>query len=352
MLTNSVFADIDPSPIAAFEGRFPRLLQPASSPVGDRRAHFSNGQVRSIEQARRTPLDRQALNLADHVVEISPRDAVTRRTVISDGITAEIVQASSRDRFESRFCAPVHLLVVYEQGARRDGDTFVEGLSRSTLRDFARRLTFVPAGHEYREWQDPRSPTHLMYVYFDPAQLQVPSDGASFDAVLSARLFFEDATLLDTALKLKRSLENPTSANGLYLEALGVVLAHELIRFNHRAPRNNPQIRGGLATWQQRIVTAHIDAHLSETIPLAALAELARLSPYYFCRAFKRSFGVPPHRYHTSRRIEHAKTLLATRAHSVTDIGLTVGYSETSSFTAAFRKATGLTPSGYQRSLG
>jgi AraC family transcriptional regulator len=75
------------------------------------------------------------------------------------------------------------------------------------------------------------------------------------------------------------------------------------------------------------------------------------LSPYYFCRAFKQSLGMPPHRYHNSRRIEHAKTLLAKPELSVTEIGLTVGFSETSSFTAAFRKATGQTPTGYHRSL-
>jgi AraC family transcriptional regulator len=43
--------------------------------------------------------------------------------------------------------------------------------------------------------------------------------------------------------------------------------------------------------------------------------------------------------------------LLEKRPLSVTDIGLTLGFSETSSFTAAFRRATGLTPSGYHRSL-
>ena len=86
-------------------------------------------------------------------------------------------------------------------------------------------------------------------------------------------------------------------------------------------------------------------------MPLAKLAELAGLSTYHFCRAFKQSLGVPPHRYHTSQRIERAKTLLAKPAFSVTDIGLTVGFSETSSFTAAFRKATGLTPTAYHRSL-
>jgi AraC family transcriptional regulator len=43
---------------------------------------------------------------------------------------------------------------------------------------------------------------------------------------------------------------------------------------------------------------------------------------------------------------------LAKPACSVTEIGLTVGFSETSSFTAAFRKATGSTPSAYRRGLG
>jgi AraC-like DNA-binding protein len=56
---------------------------------------------------------------------------------------------------------------------------------------------------------------------------------------------------------------------------------------------------------------------------------------------------VPPHRFHNGRRIERAKTLLAKPAQSVTEIGFTVGFSEASSFTAAFRKETGLTPSPY-----
>jgi AraC family transcriptional regulator len=98
-------------------------------------------------------------------------------------------------------------------------------------------------------------------------------------------------------------------------------------------------------------VTSYIDEHLSELISLATLARLVRLSTFYFCRAFKQSFGVPPHRYHTNRRIEQAKVLLASRKHSVTEIGLSLGFSESSAFTAAFRKATGQTPSSYHRSL-
>jgi AraC family transcriptional regulator len=81
------------------------------------------------------------------------------------------------------------------------------------------------------------------------------------------------------------------------------------------------------------------------------LARLAQLSPFHFSRAFKESFGTPPYRYLTSRRIDRAKVLLAERKLSVTEIGLDVGFSETSSFTSAFRKLTGETPTEYRRSL-
>jgi AraC family transcriptional regulator len=282
---------------------------------------------------------------------MSPPEVVTRRVVVSDGIALEIVEVTSHDRFEFTLRAPVHTLVVYEQGARRDGETSVEGLSRSTLRDYAGKLTFVPAGRLYREWQEPRTLARFMHIYFDPSRLRVMSNTDVKDGTLGARLFFEDAMLLDTALRVKRSIEGRTSENRPYLEALGVLLVHDLIRCSRGEPRQEPQLRGGLAGWQQRIATAYIDAHLCEPIALATLARLVRLSPFYFCRAFKQSLGLPPHRYHTHRRMEHAKTLLATWEYSVTDIGLTVGYSETSSFTTAFRRATGLTPSAYQRSL-
>jgi len=108
-------------------------------------------------------------------------------------------------------------------------------------------------------------------------------------------------------------------------------------------------MRGGLATWQQRLLTDYIEDNLAERISLHELAKLVRLSPYHFCRAFKQSFGMPPHRYHINRRVERAKILLARHDCSVTEIGLEVGFSEASSFSVAFRKATGQSPIAYNR---
>jgi AraC family transcriptional regulator len=284
-------------------------------------------------------------------VEISPSDIVKRRTVTWNGMAAEIVQATTRERVEFRYRGPRHLLAVYDQGTRSDGDTFVEGLAPSRLRNMTRKLTFVPAGHAYHEWQEPRVLTRIVYFYFDPARMPTRPETDGMPASLAPRLLFEDATLWNTALKLKSLIESAGSDSSPYFEALGTVLAHELVRLNAGAPRIEAPVRGGLAAWQQRTVTTYIEEHLTEQISLATLAQLVRLSPYYFCRAFKQSFGMPPHRYHSSRRIEHAKTLLAKPASSVTNVGFALGFSETSSFTAAFHKAAGLTPTAYRRSL-
>ena len=305
---------------------------------------------RTDRRLHRTP-DRPMVDVTDHAVEISPSDAVKRRALAWPGMAAEIVQATRPDRIESRFCAPVHLLAAYERGVRQDGGTVIDGLPKSTLRDLGRKLIFVPAGHEYHDWQEPRILPRVIYFYFDPAGLALSPELGFADMSFAPRLFFENAAVWNTALKLTTLIERAGSDHRLYVEALGVVLAHELVRLNAGTPGAQPQARGGLAAWQQRTVVAYIEEHLDEPISLATLAQLVRLSPYYFCRAFKQSFGVPPHRYHTSRRIEHAKTLLAKPAPSVTDIGFTVGFSQTSSFTAAFRKATGLTPTAYHRSL-
>lgn len=341
------------SPAAApFERPTLRPMQPAVLLALEHRAHLEgtrDGRIGRVPAAPKRDSDTSAV--IHPAVDISPSHLVARHAITLYGMTAEIVQAKSLDRIEFRFQAPMHLLVVCERGVRREGDTFVEGLPRSTLRDLSRKLTFVPAGHEYREWQDPRVLTRLAYFYFDPDWLPVQDEPGAAEMPLAPRLFFEDQALSCTARKLEMLIESPDCDNQLYFEALGVVLTHELMRRNRGTPCVKSSLRGGLAAWQQRIVTDYIEENLARQIPLATLAGLVRLSPHYFCRAFKQSFGVPPHYYHSSRRIEHAKILLARPTCSVTEIGVTLGFSTTSSFTAAFRKALSRTPTEYRRSL-
>jgi len=285
------------------------------------------------------------------IVDISPSEIVRRHSAAWSGLHVETVQVMRHTPFEYGFRAPCHLLIALELGERLDGETVVEGLPRSTLRDFTHKLTFVPAGHDFRSWQKPRVLTRVTHFYIDPREPLADPALRFGEIEFKPRLFFYDRDLWDTALKFKSQVENPGSMPRLYAEALGIVLTHELVRINSGAARREPVNRGGLAPWQQKRVAAYIEERVANDIPLATLAELARLSPYHFCRSFKRSFGMPPHRYHAIRRIERAKQLLADRQLSVTTIALDVGFSDTSRFSAAFHRLTGQTPSCYRRNL-
>ena len=284
------------------------------------------------------------------LVDISPPEIVRRHSKAWSGLYVETVQVTRHTPFEYGFRAPCHLLIAAELAERYDGETFVEGLPRSTLRDFTQKLTFVPAGYDFRGWQKPRALTRTTYFYIDPRGPLADPELRFGEIEFKPRLFFYDRDLWEIALKLKSQV-NPDPMYRQYAEALGILLTHELARISSDAGLRGPVSRGGLAPWQQKRVAAYIEERVADDIPLATLAELARLSPYHFSRSFKHSFGLPPHRYHANRRIERAKQLLANREPSITKIALDVGFSETSTFSAAFHRLTGQTPSRYRRNL-
>lgn len=108
-------------------------------------------------------------------------------------------------------------------------------------------------------------------------------------------------------------------------------------------------VKGGLACWQMRLISQHIDDHIGSTIPIAALSEIARLSVGHFCRAFKISTGDTPHTYILRRRIERAKTRMLTTSHSLSQIACECGMADQAHLTRLFRKFVGETPLHWRR---
>src|ERR1700692_139533 len=301
-------------------------------------------QSRTDRNASRQSFHGTACQSEEQVAQVSPRDAVRRQSESWPGMTVEIVEANRRGRIDYRYCAPRHMLVVHECGVRHAGCTVIESLSPSTLQDCSRNIVFVPAGYAYHDWHDPRTLSRVVFFYVNPTQLAMTPELGSLSSSLAPRLFFRDNALIETALKIARLIESSRPDHRRYLEAIGVVLVHELMRNNEGRHGAEANIKGGLAAWQRRKAVAYIEQHLGEPISLAELAQMVGLSPWYFCRAFRQSLGIPPQRYQLSQRIERAKTLLAKRAASVTDVGLSLGYNSASAFCTAFRRVTGLTP--------
>lgn len=81
-----------------------------------------------------------------------------------------------------------------------------------------------------------------------------------------------------------------------------------------------------------------------EDWPIQRLAAVSHVSKAHFARSFKDAFGVPPHRYLLTRRIERAMALLRDSDLSITDIAFQTGWRSLGTFGRIFRDITGETP--------
>lgn len=107
--------------------------------------------------------------------------------------------------------------------------------------------------------------------------------------------------------------------------------------------------RGGLAPWQIRRVSTHIQQHLSDTIRCEHLANLVGLSLSHFMRAFRDSFGAPPHAYLMQRRIERAQGLILTTNMALGQIALECGLADQSHLSRLFQRFVGESPAAWRR---
>jgi transcriptional regulator GlxA family with amidase domain len=92
-----------------------------------------------------------------------------------------------------------------------------------------------------------------------------------------------------------------------------------------------------------------MDAASHEAWPVARLADISGVSEAHFARCFRRAFGIPPHRYLLTRRIEQACTLLRDSDLAITDIAYATGWESLGTFGRIFRDITGMNPGDLRR---
>lgn len=91
-----------------------------------------------------------------------------------------------------------------------------------------------------------------------------------------------------------------------------------------------------------------MDAASHEEWPVERLARVSGVSEAHFARSFKEAFGVPPHRYLLTRRIERAKALLRDTGLSVTEVAFGTGWGSLGTFGRTFRDVTGESPGEFR----
>jgi len=105
------------------------------------------------------------------------------------------------------------------------------------------------------------------------------------------------------------------------------------------APRDPKLLRRLLRAKDRMDSASHEDWSVNR------LARVSGVSEAHFARCFKDAFGVPPHRYLLTRRIERAKALLRDTDLPITDIAFQTGWNSLGTFGRIFRDITGESPS-------
>jgi len=109
------------------------------------------------------------------------------------------------------------------------------------------------------------------------------------------------------------------------------------------------RMKGGLAPWQMRKVTSHIETNLDTSIRSGDLAALLRLTPCHFSRAFRNSFGHSPLEYVIRRRMERAQGLMLSTDAPLSQIALECGLADQAHFSRLFRRIVGESPRAWRR---
>ncbi|MGB6997106.1 MAG: AraC family transcriptional regulator [Pseudolabrys sp.] len=148
--------------------------------------------------------------------------------------------------------------------------------------------------------------------------------------------------LVETA---KQDLERDRQAAKALLAKASSILQSEM----DRRSGANDSGTGGLAGWQIARVRAVIDKNLHSTIHTSDLSAVARRSAAHFARSFKHTFGESPHAYVMRRRLEKACHLMITSSESLSQIALSVGFSDQSHMSKRFKQAIGQSPSKWRR---
>jgi AraC family transcriptional regulator len=135
----------------------------------------------------------------------------------------------------------------------------------------------------------------------------------------------------------------------LYGESLGLALVHCLIRrYSVRAPREREH-KGGMPTARLHRVLEFMHQNFAKEARLWELAELAGMSPHYFCDLLRRALALALTSICYGNRLERAKIFLRSSQYGINQVAKATGFVDQNHFTKVFRRIWGVTPTQFRQ---
>ena len=161
---------------------------------------------------------------------------------------------------------------------------------------------------------------------------------------LSATLDVANDTIRGLLRRLALEVNQPGFAHELMIDLIASQIAIELSRYSEAA--DDAPATGGLAAWRLRLIDERL-AEVGEAPTLGELAAICNMSVRQLTRGFRASRGHSIGEYVTRSQIETAKRLLGS-SESIKAIARSMGFASASSFSYAFRRGAGVSPSQFR----
>jgi AraC family transcriptional regulator len=269
------------------------------------------------------------------------------------GWSALVAELRSYNRSEAPGpAAPQAKIAIVLRGSEGTATYKIGGRWRSA-RTTPGLIWLKPTGGKYDEACI--APSQVLDLYLPTALFTQLSNDYNLPTVPDRSIRYEGGVQDEVINQIGRSvlseMMSPTAAGRMLVETSSLLLAPRLVHSHlDSGPVRLPiEPRHPLDDRRLKRVLDYVEDHLSDDIAVADLASVACLSIFHFTRAFSSAIGVPPHRYVSQRRLERAKAMIAAGDTSIAEAAFVCRFSSQSSFTRAFRRATGMTPAGYRR---
>jgi AraC-like DNA-binding protein len=241
---------------------------------------------------------------------------------------AEVLTATFRDHAYPAHTHDAWTLLLIDEGAVR------YGLDRDTHVAAPSSLSVLPPGiaHDGRS-AVPGRHFRKRVLYLDADWLPGGIDGRA------ARRPDLGADAADAARRVHAALRGP--GDELTAESELVLLRERVHAQLAAAPpparRDDPLARR---------LRSILDDRLTDTLTIAELAAALHAHPSHLIRAFTRTYGIPPHRYVTGRRVDLARRLLVAGT-SAARAAAAAGFHDQAHLTRHFRRLLGTTPAAF-----
>jgi AraC-like DNA-binding protein len=284
------------------------------------------------------------------------RSAEKVRTFAISKVRLDLLRFAKHASLEFEFLMPSHL-VIFLLDDIPGGCDWSDGHQTRTLASLAPHAFVFNPAQKYLRIRTAVLSTHchMLALTIQPSlmrwrgDLEIDLNVARFRQIVG----FTDDTACQSLVAMKRELEEP-GVNGAFL--VDMLLFLLLTRLARRASTSVDSssaayTKGGLPTWRLKRAIELLEVDHGEMPTLSGVAKLIGLHPTSFCRGFKQSTGVSPHRYMLVHRVNRAKEMMSDQMVSLTEIALECGFGSSSQFSVVFKKITGMSPREYRRAI-